>query len=250
MQTGRVADMAQSTQRIRVESLDRWGRPIATAESDLGRTDLQLLADAAQEATVITDARLPNPPWLPPLPDTLSIGATGDAGSPELLPVGMVDLPDTQQQMPLLLDLSRAGPCLVIGGAGSGRTTFLNTAVAVAASRLSSESLQVYAIDCAGGGGLHALVDLPHCAAVLSRDDFDAVERLIERLTLIAAERRIDHMNAFPVDWPDVAAQASQDLLMLVLDGWRASSPPPTSMTEAGRSMSSLACCATRRRSE
>ena len=220
MQTGRVADMAQSTQRIRVESLDRWGRPIATAESDLGRTDLQLLADAAQEATVITDARLPNPPWLPPLPDTLSIGATGDAGSPELLPVGMVDLPDTQQQMPLLLDLSRAGPCLVIGGAGSGRTTFLNTAVAVAASRLSSESLQVYAIDCAGGGGLHALVDLPHCAAVLSRDDFDAVERLIERLTLIAAERRIDHMNAFPVDWPDVAAQASQDLLMLVLDGW------------------------------
>ena len=219
MQAGRVADMAQSTQRIRVESLDRWGRPIATPPSDLGRTDLQLLADAAQQATVITDARLPNPPWLPPLPDTLPIGAIGDAGSPDLVPVGMVDLPDTQQQMPLLLDLSRAGPCLVIGGAGSGRTTFLNTAVAAAASRLSSESLQIYAIDCAGGG-LQALAELPHCAAVLSRDDFDAVERLVERLTLIAAERRIDHANGPPVDSRNVTAETTKHLLMLVLDGW------------------------------
>ena len=218
MQTGRVADAAQSTQRIRVESLDRWGRPITTVPSDFGRTDLQLLADAAQEATVITDARLPNPPWLPPLPDTLPIGAIVD-GSPDLVPVGMVDLPDTQQQMPLLLDLSRAGPYLVIGAAGSGRTTFLNTAVAAAASRLSSESLQVYAIDCAGGG-LQALVDLPHCVAVLSRDDFEAVERLIARLTLMAAERRIDQANEFPVGAADVAAQTTQHNLMLVLDGW------------------------------
>lgn len=219
MQTGRVADMAQSIQRIRVESLDHWGHPIATVPSDLGRTDLQLLADAAQEATLVTDARLPNPPWLPPLPDTLPIDVVEDTGSPELIPVGMVDLPDTQQQMPLLIDLSRAGPCLVIGGAGSGRTTSLNTAVAAAANRLASESLQVYVIDCAGGG-LQALVDLPHCAAVLSRDDFDAIERLIERMTLIAAERRIDHANTLPVDWPDVGAQDSQQRLLLVLDGW------------------------------
>ena len=220
MQTGRVADVAQSIQRIRVEPLDQWGRPIGPIPSDLGPTDLRLLADAVQEATVATEARLPNPPWLPPLPDTLLIDDVADAGSPELVPVGMVDLPDTQQQMPLLLDLRRGGPCLVIGGAGSGRTTFLNTAVAAAAGRLSSESLQVYAVDCAGRG-LQTLVDLPHCAAVISRDDFDAVERLIERLALIAAERRIA-ANTSPVDSPAVAPQASRDrdLLLLALDGW------------------------------
>ncbi len=217
MQTARIAEVVPSSQRIRVESLDHWGRPIASAPSQVDKTDMQLLADATHEATFVTDAQVPQPPWLPPLPHLLPITDVDGVLCPDLIPLGAVDLPDNQQQVPLVVDLSRAGPYLVVGGAGSGRTTALSTAVAVTASRLSCESLQAYVVDCAGGDLRVVVADLPHCAAVLSRDDFDAIARLIERLTDLAAERRSNRAAASSVA---SAAKPEPQRALLVVDGW------------------------------
>jgi S-DNA-T family DNA segregation ATPase FtsK/SpoIIIE len=217
MQTARIAEVVPSSQRIRVESLDHWGRPIASPPSRVDKTDLQLLADATYEATFVTDALVPQPPWLPPLTHLLPITDLDDVPGPDLIPLGVVDLPDIQQQVPLVVDLSRAGPCLVVGGAGSGRTTALSTAVAVTASRLSCESLHAYVIDCAGGDLRAVVADLPHCAAVLSRDDFDAIARLIERLTDLAVQRRSNHAATSTVA---STARAEPQRALLVVDGW------------------------------
>jgi DNA segregation ATPase FtsK/SpoIIIE, S-DNA-T family len=219
MQTGRIADVRQTSQQIRVEPLDQWGRPYVPVEADLGPTDLQLLADAAHNACVVVGARAPDPPWLSPLPDILPIDAVDDVSAPDLISLGLVDLPDVQQQTPLVLELARAGPCLVVGGAGSGRTTALMTAVAAAAHHRTSDSLEIYVIDCAGGG-LQPVADLPQCASFLSREDFDAAERLIERLASISTGQHADYGSASSTDPQVPTEQPSQKRLMVVLDGW------------------------------
>src|SRR5882757_6945735 len=96
------------------------------------------------------------------------------------VPIGLIDLPDEQRQIPLCLDVRTAGPMLLVGGARSGRTTALRTLAGSAAARLSPDDLHLYAIDCAGGG-LRSLDELPHCGSVITRDEFGAAERMLGR---------------------------------------------------------------------
>ncbi len=66
-------------------------------------------------------------PWLPPLPDDLSLSdlrQRAPRGVPGVL-WGLSDAPDTQSQPPVLLDVGGERGVSVIGASGSGRTTAL-----------------------------------------------------------------------------------------------------------------------------
>lgn len=77
------------------------------------------------------DATAPASPWLPPLPRQLDLDELVTAQAPgAALLVGLIDEPERQRQMPMLL---RPGPdrgMAVIGGSGSGRTTLLRVLAA------------------------------------------------------------------------------------------------------------------------
>lgn len=131
--------------------------------------------------------------WLPPLDsppslDALLPGLTavpdrgltqpGYEGAGRLvIPVGIVDKPYEQRRDPLWADFSgAAGHMQILGGPQSGKSTLLRSVVAAFALTHTPHEVQFYGMDF-GGGGLSAVVGLPHVGGVASRLDPEKVRR-------------------------------------------------------------------------
>ncbi|WP_066933206.1 FtsK/SpoIIIE domain-containing protein [Microtetraspora fusca] len=160
--------------------------PAAAEAAPTSGTDLALFVDAI-DAAARGIGRCPSP-WLPPLPETVTLtpergvdGRPPEPGGAASLPFGLTDLPWLQARGPLSLDLERGGHLLIAGSARSGRSTALRTIAGAATAWASPEDVHLHAIDC-GSGALLPLVGLPHCGAVVTRDQLDRVERLLSRL--------------------------------------------------------------------
>ncbi|WP_223166998.1 FtsK/SpoIIIE domain-containing protein [Nonomuraea sp. SYSU D8015] len=97
------------------------------------------------------------------------------------LPFGLTDRPWAQDRKPLALDLAHGGHLLIAGAARSGRSTALRTIAGSIAAHTSPSDVHLHAVDC-GSGALLPLVAMPHCGAVVTRDQLDRVERLLTRL--------------------------------------------------------------------
>ncbi|WP_405144781.1 FtsK/SpoIIIE domain-containing protein [Sphaerisporangium sp. NBC_01403] len=102
---------------------------------------------------------------------------------------GLTDLPWAQDRRPLVLDPAHGGHLLIAGTARTGRSTALRTLAGSIALHASPEDVHLHAIDC-GSGSLLPLVALPHCGAVVTRDQLDRVERLLTRLRTEVGRRQ------------------------------------------------------------
>ncbi|MDH2423945.1 FtsK/SpoIIIE domain-containing protein [Sphaerisporangium sp. TRM90804] len=155
-------------------------------------SDLARLVDAVVEAARMAGVRERPSPWLPPLPGLVLMDAPREgAGGHEVppLPFGVTDLPWAQDRRPLTLDLARGGHLLIAGTARTGRSTALRTIAGSITAHASPDDVHLHAIDC-GSGALLPLVALPHCGAVVTRDQLDRVERLLTRLRAEVGRRQ------------------------------------------------------------
>ncbi|WP_371780694.1 FtsK/SpoIIIE domain-containing protein [Streptosporangium subroseum] len=200
VQTARIGGRspgASSEVRVRVTEVG-WralGRPLAAPDTALDGspvTDLSVLTDALVDAARIAGIPEQPSPWLPPLADLVVTpafpGLSGDAlpyraGIEEVPPLafGVTDLPWAQDRRALALDLAHGGHLLLAGASRSGRSTALRTLAGAIAAGASPDDVHVHAIDC-GSGALLPLMAMPHCGAVVTRDQLDRVERLLARL--------------------------------------------------------------------
>ncbi|MEJ1111567.1 MULTISPECIES: type VII secretion protein EccCa [unclassified Kribbella] len=134
--------------------------------------------------------------WLPPLPTACTLdGLAGRADfvngrglqlavrSPQMKPpVGVIDDPSNQRQEVFRLDLTRAGGhAAIVGGPQSGKTTALRTLVTSLAHTHTPQEVAIYALDLAGGG-MQALLELPHVGGVALRTDRERVRRTVEEI--------------------------------------------------------------------
>ncbi|GII61288.1 cell division protein FtsK [Sphaerisporangium krabiense] len=170
------------------------GHPLRTApepvtaglSSTAPASDLAVLVDAVVDAARVAGVPGQPSPWLPPLPESMLLddldGPPAPAGREvPPLPFGVTDLPAAQDRRPLALDLPHGGHLLIAGTARTGRSTALRTLAASIARLASPQDVHLHAIDC-GSGALLPFVALPHCGAVVTRDQLDRVERLLARL--------------------------------------------------------------------
>ncbi|GAA0922957.1 FtsK/SpoIIIE domain-containing protein [Nonomuraea longicatena] len=242
-------------QKVRVVDVEwrslgrRLPQPPEPAESSTV-TDLTLLADALVEAASLTGAVTQPSPWLDPLPQIVilpaapvrgSAGGGSQDGWREVAPLeqdgwrevaplefGVTDRPWAQDRQPLSLDLAHGGHLLIAGTARSGRTTVLRTIAGSVAASASPSDVHLHAIDC-GSGGLLPLVALPHCGAVVNRDQIDRVERLLARLRAEVGRRQqllAEAGHASLAEYRQAGhaslAEAGQRLpwLVLMIDRW------------------------------
>ncbi|RJT90670.1 hypothetical protein D6T64_03355 [Cryobacterium melibiosiphilum] len=76
---------------------------------------------------------------------------------------------------PLMLDLVRQGPHVVVGGTtGSGKSELLVTWVAAMAACFGPDTVTFLLVDFKGGAAFGSLVHLPHCVGMIT--DLDAVQ--------------------------------------------------------------------------
>lgn len=159
-------------------------------------SDLAALTRAVVQHAADVGTSTPHRPWRPPLPERLPWSeldgdpAAADPCGRFRIRVGLVDLPDRQAQQPLELDLAEGGAWLVVGGARSGRSTFLRTILGEAVHRLGPDQLHVHVLESAGGALAADAATLAHTGTAIAGEDALRTVRLVDRLAQEIADRR------------------------------------------------------------
>ncbi|WP_405870296.1 FtsK/SpoIIIE domain-containing protein [Streptomyces sp. NBC_00005] len=169
------------------QDLGRGGlqKPKTEARQDDEITDLKVLVDAVREANTALAIPAQHSPWLPALDETLlldDVPAPRSQGSLPAAPYGIEDLPADQARRPVAVDFATFGHLIVAGAPRSGRSQVLRTIAGSLARTNSCADVHLYGIDC-GNGALNALTRLPHCGAVVGRNQVERVDRLMGRLS-------------------------------------------------------------------
>ncbi|MFB7084875.1 FtsK/SpoIIIE domain-containing protein [Streptomyces sp. NPDC056296] len=214
-----------------------YGRPlpnVAQQAEDDGTmvTDLAVLVDAIRSSTQQLGMAKPRSPWLPPIPthvvlaDVASLPArqmSQDSIAP--LKFGLTDLPAQQARAALVLDLTDGEHLMIAGGPRSGRSTALRSIAGAVAQDCPPSDVHLYGIDC-GANALLPLAAMPHCGAVVTRDQTGRVDRLLGRLLGEVSRRQLllaEHGQSSAVE-QRAAAELGERLpwMVVLLDGWDA----------------------------
>jgi S-DNA-T family DNA segregation ATPase FtsK/SpoIIIE len=185
--------------------------------------------------------------WLPPLEPAVALDRVFPAGFVHdeqrglaaaawpgtgtlTVPVGIVDDPSRQRQLPLVLDMAGACGNLAIAGAPqSGKSTLVRSLMLSLAVTHTPEEVQIYGVDL-GGGALSALAGLPHVGTIATRLDNDLVRRMIAHIEALLDERErvftdlgLDSVVAFRARRGEgtLPVENAADVV-LVIDGWAA----------------------------
>ncbi|MFJ5039750.1 FtsK/SpoIIIE domain-containing protein [Streptomyces parvulus] len=163
-------------------------KPKAESREDDEITDLKVLVDAVRDANRSMGIPAQHSPWLPALDerlllDDIEVPARAGAAPGKLAPApyGIEDLPSDQARRPVVVDFATFGHLMIGGAPRSGRSQVLRTIAGSLARTHSTADVHLYGIDC-GNGALNALTRLPHCGAVVSRNQTERVVRLVNRL--------------------------------------------------------------------
>ena len=188
-----------------------------------GPTDLARLVDATRAAAASLGVSPVDSPWLPPLPVCVTLTDLPPVAAASSLPFALLDLPGEQRRSPLVLDLEHGGHLLVAGGPRSGRSSVLRSLAGALAQRLASSEAHLYAID-GGSGGLSGLAALPHCGAVVARDQPARGDRLLTRLLDEVERRQALLAEAGFASAAEQRLAVSPDsrlpFMVLLVDGW------------------------------
>ena len=233
---GRPADAAAPAKvRLRDMSFRVLGAAVEEEEIDEEEdastpTDLAMLVSAANAASEQTGIHAPPPPWLPALPEQITLDqlladfpdAVPDADT-LAIPFGLVDIPREQRRDVATYDIVRDGHLAIVGASRSGRSYILRALAGVIGRFIDPQDVHVYGVDC-GNNALLPLVNLPHVGAVVSREQTDRMARLVARLMGIVSERQQQLALAGFADIGEQRANVDPDdrmpYLLILFDRW------------------------------
>ncbi|MEU6119224.1 FtsK/SpoIIIE domain-containing protein [Streptomyces sp. NPDC047117] len=167
-------------------------KPAAAKSEEEEITDLKVLVDAVREANAHLRIPQQHSPWLPALTEKLlpeDLPPVRGQGALPPAPYGIEDLPSSQARRAAAVDFATFGHLLIAGAPRSGRSQVLRTIAGSLARTLSCADVHLYGIDC-GNGALNALTKLPHCGAVVGRNQSERAVRLVRRLSAEASKRQ------------------------------------------------------------
>lgn len=162
-------------------------------------------------------------PWLEPLADKMvnpHINCMEDVGKikecQEQVVIGMVDIPDMQEQREYIHDFSKDGNMAVFGASGFGKSTVLMNMALMLASTNSPELMNFYVMDF-GNAALVPLDRLPHTADYMSFDDMEKIKKLVKILEDAMRERKQAFANAGAINFKMYNAVAQEKIPMIIL---------------------------------
>lgn len=217
------ADRTETVSVVPVHDLwspDR--HPTPESSEECGTSTLARATAATTQAAIEVGAVAPPSPWLPALPELVTLAdLRGSGGDPEwgALPLMLTDLPARQLQPVHCWRPLADGHLGVAGAARSGRSTVARSILAGLLSRPASDA-HVYAFDLAGSLG--GLTQAPQVGAVLAARDVVRGARVIEHLARVVTERQqalaadgytslVEQREHAVHPWP---------LIVLMIDGW------------------------------
>ncbi|AOW88469.1 FtsK/SpoIIIE domain-containing protein [Streptomyces olivaceus] len=205
-------------------------KPKTEAREDDEVTDLKVLVDAVRDANRSLGIPAQHSPWLPALDETLLLDdidapvlAGAAPGKLPPAPFGIEDLPSDQARRPVVVDFASFGHLMIGGAPRSGRSQVLRTIAGSLARTHSVADVHLYGIDC-GNGALNALTRLPHCGAVVGRNQTERVVRLVNRLKGELSRRQDLLADAGFADIGEQRTSVAEDErlphIVVLLDRW------------------------------
>lgn len=191
-----LANMRKKRDDEKVYVVDRTGeRKSYDIEGTIGyraeRSEIEVVVDSLAEMVETSVIECAKPIWTNRLAEIISldqiIPAAFDGGywketeDKLSVSVGLVDDPALQAQYPLVLNFSEQGHAAVYGAPGTGKTTFVQTAVLSLALSYTPDKLHMYLMDF-GGGGLQQLQQLPHVGDAVNINEEEKTEKLVRLL--------------------------------------------------------------------
>ena len=161
----------------------------ASKKDDDLPTELHATVDHIAQVAEATNAIIPDKPWLPPLEvecvaPTIDREVEWEADRSLEIELGMLDIPDEQDQRPFMYDLEEMSHTAIYGSAGFGKSTVLQSIVMNLARSNSPSQVNFNLFDL-GTNGLLSLKDLPHTADLVRLED---EEKLVKFLNILKAE--------------------------------------------------------------
>ncbi len=185
-------------------------------------TSRAIVAAAREASRRLGLAPVPSP-WLPPLPEVVTLDQLAGGVTGWRVPYAVVDRPERQAQETLAWDLERDGHLLVVGGLRSGRSSCLRTLAGSIAGRLTAADVHLHGID-GGAGALLPLAALPHAGVLAAADDVARGVRLVDRLLQEVAARQAAMsaagLAALAEQYAGLDQAERRPYLVLLLDGW------------------------------
>lgn len=180
---------------------------------------VKYLSDLAKREGIV-----PKSLWCDPLPAKLEytnlakdIHKTPQKGVSAL--IGLIDDPEHQKQMPLLLDLMSFHHMALCGLAGSGKSTFLKTMLYSIVMNYEPDDVNFYILDLSGGI-LRVFRDVPHCGSYLTRENEADFDRMLALITEIVNERKRLFTEAEVYSYDDYVKTHKLPVVLVVIDGW------------------------------
>ena len=234
-QTAHLGDAAPdeaNEELVRVREVDARGREIDVRGSRAlpeRPSELAVVVAAVRGASRLLGVTEPESPWLPALPDELSIRGLGVVGHTDELsvPLGRFDDPARQAQG-VHSWIPGRGSLGVVGGPRSGRSTALVSIALGLAERHPVDDVHIHVLE-AGRGPLGELARLPHVGSIAPAEDPALVRRVISRLREGLDGERPAHTVVLVDGWEAIEealrdidhGAALDELLGLVRDGLR-----------------------------
>jgi len=166
-------------------------------EEESRQTQLDVLVEHVNKVFGSTRAEPVERPWYPPLEDEIPSPAIGEVVDvvqfTELdsqVPLGMVDIPEQQQQNQWVYDFVKDGNLAVFGSAGFGKSVTLMTLLMTLAIKNSPELLQYYIIDL-GNAALAQVRGLPHTVDYITVDDAEKLDKFVKFTYEVMQERKV-----------------------------------------------------------
>jgi len=210
-----------------VQFLDNAGQPILSVKPETERQNAEsrqivavvnYLSDLAKREQI-----QPRSLWTEPLPSAIELESLiMDTTKPQdgmIAILGTVDDPEFQRQFPLFMNLLDFHNMLLVGFAGSGKSTFLRTLLYSLVSWYSPAELNYYIVDLSDGA-LSSYNHLPHCGAYLTEKETSSLGRLMDLINGIVAQRKAlfteAEVSSFEAYWKIQRIP----LILFVIDGY------------------------------
>lgn len=221
-------------ERVYLENASGQGE-LLNPDLDAGRsegnsmiTQLDTLVERIARLYAQMDVTPVTKPWLPPLQESIvsphvivgkDVGLFTDYDM--AAPVGLVDIPENQEQSEFVHDFFRDGNLALFGASGYGKSVSMMTVSLELASRNSPELVQFYILDF-GNSSLIQLKGLPHTADYITFDDTEKLQKFMALITeeIALRKRLFAKENAVSFKMYNQTAQTRLPAIIVEIDNY------------------------------
>ena len=163
-----------------------------------------------------TKYALPDKPWLPNLGENIATPKVETEGKRHFeVPLGLLDIPSDQTQENYDFDLTKQGNTVIFASSGYGKSTVLQTLALNLAKANTPEQVHMNLLDF-GNNGLLPLKDLPHVADIVTLEEEEKLQKMLDDIAEMLAIRKKQFKTAGVASLEQYESKTKESLPILV----------------------------------